>query len=239
MNCLCQAQGMSHLIALADPAHSSWSMRIGLLVQRFDLPVTLKFADLYTPAFPAMMAEFAPARTVPALKLEDGTMVCESLAIAEELASRFPEAGLWPENPAARAHARGLAAEMHAGFMTLRDQCPMNLRVSYAEAPMQDTVQADLDRLEDIWSAARETFGAEGPWLCGSYSIADAFFAPVAGRIAGYGLSVGPVSRAYTAAHLEDPAFVAWRETGLTQGPHQAFYDRDYPQRPWPSADQL
>ncbi|WP_193140544.1 MULTISPECIES: glutathione S-transferase [unclassified Meridianimarinicoccus] len=230
---------MTHILALADPAHSSWSMRIGLLIQRFDLPVSLTFADLYTPDFPKMLADFAPARTVPALKLDDGTVVCESLAIAEELASRFPDAGLWPQAPSARAHARGLTAEMHAGFMVLRDKCPMNLRTAYENTPLQAEVQADLDRLEDIWGRARDRFAADGPWLCGPYSIADAFFAPVAGRIAGYGLKVGPVSAAYTAAHLADPAFQAWRAMGLAQGPHQATYDRPFPQRPWPTPADL
>lgn len=230
---------MTLRLALADPAHSSWSMRIGLLVERFDLPVAVEYGTLYTPDFPRLMASFAPARTVPALKLDDGTVVCESLAIAEELATRFPDATLWPENATARAVARGLAAEMHAGFAPLRNACPMNLRAAYQDVPVDAAVQADLDRLETIWSAARARFADAGPWLCGSYSIADAFYAPVAARIAGYGLSVGPVSRAYTATHLADPSFCAWREMGLREGVHQSAYDLDYPQVPWPTPERL
>ncbi|MCA8882417.1 MAG: glutathione S-transferase [Rhodobacteraceae bacterium] len=230
---------MTYSLALADPAHSSWSMRIGLLVQRFALPASLEFGDLYTPDFPRLMAGFAPARTVPALKLPDGTVVCESLAIAEELASRFPDAGLWPADPSARALARGLAAEMHAGFGPLRQACPMNLRVAYRDVPVSEAVGADLTRLETIWTAARDRFAPLGPWLCGTYSIADAFYAPIAARIAGYSLPAGDVARAYVAAHLSDPAFVAWRDLGLRQGPHQAAYDLDYPQISWPGAEAI
>jgi len=227
---------MEMTLALADRAYSSWSMRIGLLVDRFELPVTCRFARLYSDDFARLIADFAPARSVPALRLACGTVVCESLAIAEELASRFPEAGLWPAAPRARAVARSLAAEMHAGFAALRRECPMNLRVAYDGTPVSDAVAADLARLEAIWTAARQTTGSTGPWLCGDYSIADAFFAPVAARIAGYALPVGPDAAAYVAAHLACPAFRRWRAAGLADGPDQPVYARDHPTRPWPEA---
>ena len=209
-------------------------MRIGLLVQRFALPASLEFGDLYTPDFPRLMAGFAPARTVPALKLPDGTVVCESLAIAEELASRFPDAGLWPADPSARALARGLAAEMHAGFGPLRQACPMNLRRSYVGFAASEAVRADLARIEELWAFARRASGAEGPWLFGDYSLADVFFAPVATRIATYGLPVGEAAGAYVAAHLADPAFLEWRRAGLAERTIQPGYDLDLPARPWP-----
>ena len=226
---------MTYELALADRSYSSWSLRIALLVARFDLPVTSRFARLYDPAFSALLSEFAPARTVPALRLPEGVVVTESLAIAEELASRFPEAGLWPEDPAARAVARSLAAEMHSGFAALRAACPMNLRVAYVDFPVSQDVQADLDRLELIWTQARRAIPSDGPWLCGRYSIADAFFAPVAARIAGYGLPVSPAAEAYVAAHLSDPAFVEWREAALKDGPDQVTYALPHATRPWPS----
>jgi len=225
---------MTYQLALADRSYSSWSLRIGLLVARYDLPIELRFARLYTDAFPALLTDFVPARTVPALRTPEGITVTESLAIAEELASRFPDRGLWPEDPAARAIARGLASEMHAGFFALRDACPMNLRKSYVDFPVSTEVQADLERLETIWGTARAAFAGKGPWLCGEYSIADAFFAPVAGRIAGYGLKVGTVAQAYVDAHLSDPHFLAWRATGLEEGPDQDFYYRPFETKPWP-----
>jgi len=223
-----------HSLALGDRAYSSWSMRIGLLVDRFALPVQTRFAPLYTDAFATLLAEFRPARTVPVLRLPDGVVVSESLAIAEELASRFPDAGLWPADPGLRGLARSLAAEMHAGFSALRAACPMNLRVAYHPTPVSDEVAADIARLEAIWAAARGAAGGPGPWLCGRYCVADAFFAPVAARIAGYALPVGPDAAAYVAAHLAEPAFRRWRDAALIDGPDQPVYAREYPQAPWP-----
>lgn len=225
---------MTYELALGDRSYSSWSMRIGLLVDRFDLPVPCRFARLYTDDFVTLMDQFSPARTVPALRLPEGAVIAESLAIAEELASRFPDRGLWPTDPSARAIARALACEMHAGLVALRAECPMNLRVAYQEAPVSDQVDGDLRRLEHIWAVARTTTAASGPWLCGDYSIADAFFAPVAARIAGYGLKVSPETAAYTRAHLADPAFRRWRSAGLAEGPDQPSYKRDYAVTGWP-----
>lgn len=225
---------MTYDLALADRSYSSWSLRIGLLVARFELPVTCHFGRLYGDDFTRLLSGFAPARTVPALRLPEGPVISESLAIAEEFATRFPDKGLWPAEPGARAVARGLAAEMHAGFGALRNECPMNLRVAYVAAPVTGAVDADLRRIEEIWSIARKVTGADGLWLCGAYSIADAFFAPVAARIAGYGLSVSPEAGAYVAAHLADPAFRQWRALGLREGPDQPFYKRDYAQTRWP-----
>lgn len=225
---------MSYSLALGDRAYSSWSLRAGLLVDRFDLPVTCRFARLYDPGFEALLSEFAPARTVPALRTPEGTVICESLAIAEELASRFPDRGLWPDDPAARATARGLAAEMHAGFLALRNDCPMNLRVAYDGFEPRPEVLADLARLDHIWAAARAVTASAGPWLCGDYSIADAFFAPVAARIATYGLPVGPVAETYVAAHLAEPAFLRWRTASLSDGLDQPVYAMTLPERAWP-----
>ena len=225
---------MTYDLAIADRAYSSWSLRGWLLFDVFGLPVRTRTARLYTDEVAQLLAGFFPARTVPVMRTPEGTVVCESLAIAEELASRHPDAGLWPADPAGRAVARALAAEMHAGFAALRSHCPMNLRVSYTDCAPPDTVQADLARLETIWSWARRETAAQGPWLCGAYSAADAFFAPVAGRIAGYNLPVGAGAAAYVAAHLAHPSFRRWRAMGHADGADQDVYRRDYPRRPWP-----
>ena len=225
---------MTYDLAIGDRAYSSWSLRGWLLFDAFGLPVRVQRARLYTDDLPRLLEGFFPARTVPVMRTAEGTVVAESLAIAEELASRHPEAGLWPKDPAARAVARMLAAEMHAGFTALRSHCPMNLRISYTGCDPTDAVLADLARLETIWSWARRETGAQGPWLCGAYSAADAFFAPVAGRIAGYNLPVGAEAAACVAAHLAHPSFRRWRAMGFADGADQAFYRRDYPRQPWP-----
>jgi glutathione S-transferase len=230
---------MTYDLAIGDRAYSSWSLRGWLLFDAFGIPVRTRSARLYSDELPTLLREFHPARTAPALRLPDGTVVMESLAIAEELASRHPEAGLWPEDPRARAVARSLAAEMHAGFQFLRSQCPMNLRVSYEEWPLTPGLGGDLERLETIWAWARETAGGEGPWLTGAYSAADAFFAPVASRIATYGLPVSASAQAYVAAHLAQPSFRRWRAMSLVDGADQEVYARDQSRRPWPGPEPL
>lgn len=228
---------MTYVLAIGDRSYSSWSLRGWLLFAKPGLPVTVETGRLYSDDFARLMAGFAPARMVPALQLPSGRVIGETLAIAETLAERHPDARLWPANPEARAVARWLAAEMHAGFSALRSHCPMNLRVSYADCAPPDTVLADLARLEELWALARCDFGAGGPWLFGDWSAADAFFAPVAARIAGYNLPVGAAAAAYVATHLACPAFCRWRAEGLAEGPDQPFYRRDWPTRPWPGAN--
>ncbi len=230
---------MTYDLAIGDRAYSSWSLRGWLLFDAFGIPVKTHSARLYTDELATLLKDFFPGRTAPTMRTPDGTVVPETIAIAEELASRHPGAGIWPTGPKARAVARVLAAEMHAGFSPLRTHCPMNLRVSYQDCAPPDAVLADLDRLKVIWSWARRETGSSGPWLCGDYSAADAFFAPVAGRIAGYNLPVGAETAAYVAAHLAHPSFRRWRAMGLVDGADQDFYRRDYPRRPWPGPQVL
>ena len=230
---------MTYTLIIGDRSYSSWSLRGWLLFDAFGIPVTTRKVRLYTDELATTLAAYPPARTAPTLVIDDALVVFESAAIAEELASRHPDAGLWPADPAARAVARSLAAEMHAGFGALRNHCPMNLRVSYTDCAPPDAVLADLERLQVIWDWARNTTGTTGPWLCGEYSVADAFFAPVAARIAGYNLPVGPAAAAYVAAHLAHPAFRQWRAMGHADGADQEFYRRDYPTRPWPGTATL
>ena len=225
---------MTYDLVIGDRAYSSWSLRGWLFFDAFGIPVRLHQARLYTDELPNLLKSFFPAKTAPTMRTPDGVVVPETIAIAEELASRHPGAGLWPSDPRARAVARVLAAEMHAGFGALRNHCPMNLRVSYTDCAPPAPVTEDLRRLETIWAWARETTGAKGPWLCGDYSAADAFFAPVATRIATYNLQVNAEAMAYVQAHLAHPSFRRWRAMGLIDGADQDFYRRDYPRRPWP-----
>lgn len=224
---------MTYDLVIGDRAYSSWSLRGWLLFDAFGIPVKLHTARLYTDELPTLLKSFFPGKTAPTMRTPDGVVVPETIAIAEELASRHPEAGIWPTDPRARAIARVLAAEMHAGFSALRNHCPMNLRVSYQDCAPPDAVLADLARLEAIWAWAKQQTGSE-TWLCGAYSAADAFFAPVAARIAGYNLPVSPAAMDYVNAQLAHNSFRRWRAMGLIDGVDQEFYRRDYPTRPWP-----
>ena len=224
---------MTYDLVIGDRAYSSWSLRGWLLFDAFGLPVKLHTARLYTEELPTLLKQFHPGKTAPTMRTPDGVVVPETIAIAEELASRHPEAGIWPAGPKARAVARVLAAEMHAGFGALRSHCPMNLRVSYEDCAPPQAVLDDLKRLEVIWDWARAETGAK-VWLAGDYSAADAFFAPVATRIATYNLPVSDRAMAYVQAHLAHPSFRRWRAMGLVDGADQEFYRRPYPLRPWP-----
>lgn len=230
---------MTYQLVIGDRAYSSWSLRGWLFFDAFGIPVKTVSARLYTDELPTLLRQYHPARTAPTMRTPDGVVVPETIAIAEELATRHPEAELWPAQPRARAVARVLAAEMHAGFTALRSYCPMNLRVSYADCGPPAEVLADLDRLHVIWDWARTETGSKGPWLCGAYSAADAFFAPVATRIATYNLPVAPAAADYVKAHLSHPSFRRWRAMGLVDGADQDFYRRDYPRRDWPGPKPL
>jgi glutathione S-transferase len=227
---------MTYTLILGDPAYSSWSLRAWLLFDRFGLPVTTKWVQFHSDlSVSEQLPEYPTAKTVPTLVATDGSVMGDSLALAEELATRHPDAGFWPDAPVARATARNLAAEMHSGYGALRTDCPMNLRCAFAGYHPSDAVQTDIDRIQFIWNEARARYADAGPWLCGTYSIADAFFAPIAARFTGYGIPLDPVSQAYVDAHLNDPSFVKWRAMGLTQGPDLKRYAKPFDQVAWPA----
>jgi len=225
---------MTYDLAIGDRSYSSWSLRGWLLFDRFAIPARVHTGILYSDDLQRLLSTFAPARQVPAIRTPDGEVIGETVAIAETLAERHPDAGHWPTDPAARAMARYLVAEMHAGFHHLRNDCPMNLLKSYHDSAPGPMVLADLDRLSLIWARARDRFGAGGPWLFGRYSAADAFFAPVAARIAGYNLPVPPDAAAYVAAHLACPSFRRWRAMGRAENLEQPSYRMPHAERPWP-----
>ncbi|NCU21621.1 glutathione S-transferase, partial [Candidatus Falkowbacteria bacterium] len=165
---------MGYELAIGDRSYSSWSLRGWLVFAKAGVPVQTVSGRLYSDDFKRLLADFAPATLAPALRLPSGLVIGETLAIAETIAERHPEAGLWPEDAEGRAMARWLAAEMHAGFVALRSHCPMNLRVSYETCDPTAAVLADLARIETLWSMARAAHGAGGPWLFGRWSLADA-----------------------------------------------------------------
>lgn len=223
---------MTYELFIGDRSYSSWSMRAWLCFAHFDIPFRTIDVDFSGQDVAEQLSKHAPARTVPALKLPEGVVIAESLAIAEELAARHPDLPLWPRSPEARATARWLAAEMAAGFGSLRNECPMNLRTGYRNVVLSDETRADIARIETIWQNALAKFG--GPWLCGDYSIADAFYAPVAARLAGYGVDLSGESRDYVDQHLADGQFRRWRAMGLARGATLPWYDLSHDKCPWP-----
>lgn len=225
---------MTYDLYLAHPCYSSWSLRAWLIFAHFDLAYRHQEVAIYTGGKDRDLAPVAPARTVPVLRTPDGAVVGDSLAIAETLAERHPDLDLWPRDPVARGMARWVTAEMHSGFSALRGACPMVLTHRITDFTTSPEVAADLDRLDVIWENARASHTNDGPWLFGAYSIADAFFAPVAMRIVGYDLPVTPAARAYADLHLTDPAVVEWRARGMEMPLPQEPYNVPGTRGPWP-----
>lgn len=227
---------MTYDLFYAHPCYSSWSLRAWLIFQHFDLPYTPIEVDIYRGGKARDLAPVAPARTVPVLRTPEGYVIGDSLALAETLVERHPDQTLWPLDGAARALARWITAEMHSGFSALRGACPMVLTHQITDFTPGSDVLGDLGRIEDLWSLARTRHGSTGPWLFGQYTLADAFYAPVAMRIAGYDLPVGAEARAYVQAHLEDPAVVEWRAKGLADPITPPPYTVPGTQGDWPGA---
>lgn len=227
---------MTYKLAIGDRQYSSWSLRGWLMFDAFDIDHQTQVVDLYSNNFQRQMAkDFAPARQVPAMMLPDGGVIWDSLAMGEELASRHPDKPLWPTDPNLRGLGRSLAAEMHAGLMGLRSECPMNLGKAYISFTVSDAVAADLQRLEMIWSHA---FGYhDGPWLCGDYSLADVFYAPVAARIATYDLPVSQTAQGYVDQHLNHPSFRRWRAMSHAAKSAQDEYVMSLNTRNWPGPE--
>ncbi|MCP5075148.1 MAG: glutathione S-transferase [Rhodobacteraceae bacterium] len=224
---------MTYDLAIGDRSYSSWSLRGWLFFSKFGIPVKSHTAKLYTDELPRLLESFKPARLVPAVKY-DGVVVHDTLAIAETLNERHPEAQMWPADPGARAMARSITAEMHSGLAALRNDCPMNLLHQWEGFAPSDAVLKDCERVQELWQLARNTYGNDKPWLFGDYSIADAFFAPLASRFATYDLPRNSGAGAYINAHLNDPQFRIWRAMGIAQNHIQPVYDMGLPHLPWP-----
>lgn len=212
---------MTRRLVIANKTYSSWSMRPWLLMRAFAIPFDEIVLPLDAPETGPAILRHNPAGKVPVL--EDGTLVIwESLAIIEHLAETHSALAIWPVDPAARALARSLTAEMHAGFAALRRHLPMNMRregrPAALEPEAQAAVSADGARIEAAWADARDRFGAGGDFLFGAFCAADAMFAPVVNRFAAYAVPVTAGSRAYMDAMRAHPAWRDWETAAQAEG---------------------
>ncbi len=203
-------------LVIGNKNYSSWSLRPWLAMRHLDIPFEEVLIPLDQPDTKARILTHSPGGKVPVLVDGDLT-VWESLSILEYLAEKFPEKGVWPVPPAARAHARSITCEMHAGFMALRSACPMNLRKQFAYRDRGADVTRDAVRLQQMWAECRRRFGREGPFLYGRFSAADAMFAPVVTRFETYSIPVDDEVRAYMDAVLSTPAFLEWKAAGVQE----------------------
>ncbi len=218
---------------IGNKNYSSWSMRPWVLLRQFGIPfdeVMLRFDGFDAEStFKQAALTISPLGKVPVLVIDDAPeplVVWDTLAIAETLAERFPRHRLWPQGAAARARARSLCAEMHSGFSALRSACPQNIEASLAEVGArllaeQPALRADLARLSAMWIDALTQSG--GPFLFGDYSIADAFYAPVAGRVRTYGLPLPAEAAAYVQRLWASPGVADWVAQALAEADYLDF----------------
>jgi glutathione S-transferase len=196
-------------LVLANKAYSSWSLRPWILLAHFKIPFEEIVIPLDQPDTRRRILEHAPNGKCPSL--HDGAIsVWESLAIVEYVAEKYPDKAIWPRSKAARALARSISNEMHAGFVALRQHCPTNFRRPVRKREPTPEVEADVARIEAAWAGAREAFGKAGPFLFGRFSAADAMFAPVVNRFHTYDLAVKKPTRDYMDAVMALPAWKAW-----------------------------
>ena len=205
-----------HLI-IGDKRYSSWSMRPWLVLALTGEAFTDQVIRLNQADTTRLILEHSPTGKVPALKSDHGTIV-DSLAICEYLAERFPDAGLWPTDAAARAQARSACAQMHSGFVGLRSNMPMDVRHDEGLEVIPVEAQTDIERMVALWRECRAVLGVGDGFLFGAPGIVDAFFAPVAVRFRSYHVELPADAAAYVETIYQWPEFKRWQQAGLEEG---------------------
>jgi glutathione S-transferase len=208
---------MAYTLIVGTKAWSSWSLRPYLALCATGQPFTevmIRLRETQHNATRDTIRQYSGAGRVPVLKIEDGgrtVTVWDSLAICETIAERHPQAGLWPDDWAARAEARSVSAEMHSGFPDLRDQLGMDFARTLPLPVLRPQTEEQIARILAIWDDALTRHGAKGGFLFGRFSIADCMYAPVVSRFTTYGVKVSAPVHDYMARIWTLPAMQAWR----------------------------
>ena len=203
-------------LVIGNKNYSSWSMRPWVLMRELGIPFEEKKLRFHSEEWTRDIGRWSPSGMVPVLWRGD-MAVWDTLAILETLAEWHPDKGVWPADPRARAFARSMSAEMHAGFRDLRSTMPMNIRASLAGKGMTPATQANIARIEALWGEARRRFGAAGPFLFGAFCAADAMYAPVVMRFRTYAVASGGEAGAYCEAMRAAPGVAAWIREALAE----------------------
>lgn len=205
-------------LIIGNKNYSSWSLRAWLVLKYFGIPFAEILVPLYQQGSKETILKHSPLGKVPAL-IHKVRTIWESIAICEYLAEIFPQKKLWSEEPEARAVARSISAEMHAGFQSLRHNMSMNCRESYPGRGSGPGVEDDIRRIIAIWRECQERFGKGGEFLFGNFTIADAMYAPVVTRFKTYGVELSGVEKKYYDTILALPALQEWYEAARND-PH-------------------
>jgi glutathione S-transferase len=202
-------------LLIGSKNYSSWSLRPWIFLRKTAFQFTEQIIQFDASDYQAQIAALSPSRRVPLL-IDDGVKIWDSLAICE-YAAESTGRGL-PGDRVARARARSVAAEMHSGFQSLRNECPMNVRARNRRVPLTPELQTDVARIDAIWSGCRKEHGSGGSWLFGDFSIADALFAPVFFRFQTYGAALSAASQTYLDHALQDPDLRDWQDAASKEG---------------------
>ena len=205
-----------YTLVIGSKNYSSWSMRAWIGLRHAGVEFDEVVIPLQANDTRERILAHSPSGLVPLLK-DGGVTIWDSLAILEYAAERHPEKHLWPEDEAARAHARSISQEMHAGFGALRQACPMNCRRRYESFDLSRDVETDVARIQTIWAECRERYAEGGDFLFGHFTNADAMFAPIASRFMTYGVTLDATSRAYVDALVAHPPMHEWCEAATSE----------------------
>jgi len=205
---------MSLTLVIGNKNYSSWSFRPWIAMKVAGIPFEERVIPLYEPGSREEILRYSSAGKVPVL-LNGDNAIWETIAILEYLAELFPKAEMWPREAYARAHARAVTAEMHAGFQALRKACPMNMWLPRKQRPQNEEVIENVRRIGAIWWDCLQRYG--GPFLFGAFGAADAMYAPVVSRLHTYGILVAPKCHAYMDAVMALPAWHEWCDAALKE----------------------
>jgi glutathione S-transferase len=227
---------MTLKLIIGNKNYSSWSFRPWIGLRAAGIPFDEEVISLYVEGSKEQILARSPAGKVPIL-IDGEVRVWESLAILEYAAEKFRDAHLWPSESKARAHARAISTEMHAGFVPLRRECGMNMWHPPAKKDLSQEAQADVARIQAIWTETRAKFGAAGPFLFGKFTAADAMYAPIVSRLETYAIDVAAPVADYMQAMIALPAWQEWRKAALNENWVIQKFEYDWPNVPRLKAD--
>jgi len=216
---------MAMQLVIGNLNHSSWSLRPWLLLTQAGIVFEEIRIPLYQPETRHRLTQYSSWGRVPVL-IDGSVTVHESLAVCEYIAERYPDKHLWPEDSAARAIARSVSAEMHAGFPTIRQELSMDCRAHHPDFPISDATRSELDRIETIWKECRMLHAKPGPFLFGAFSVADAMYAPIALRVHTYDVQLSPDSMRYVALIRALPPVQRWLERARLESERLPQFER-------------
>lgn len=217
---------MIYKLVIANRNYSSWSLRAWLYLTESNIPFEDVRIPMFTPTWPTAIAEVSPTGRVPVL-LDDDITVWDTMAIIEYLRERHSDSVGWPNSAVMQAHARSVSAEMHSGFLAIRDELPQNIRArnKLELTRLSDSCRKQIARIDEIWTDCRARYGGSGEWLFGGLSIADIMFTPVALRFVTYSIPLSDRAREFVDAVLKSESVQQWIDAALAEPESISFID--------------